>query len=139
MTGEPPNWVLSSQAPHLWKPLLIGSLLFVTVFYSGLGILLLQLFRGHLSWLLALFIAIIFVLGATKSLLRLLVVRKAMHRQGNKFDSEMWSHLVLWPIASALYLMNAIVAGFSRRIHWRGITYELKSPDQAVIIGKRKS
>ena len=31
---------------------------------------------------------------------------------------------------------NAIVAGFSRRIVWRGITYELKSPTEAVIISR---
>jgi hypothetical protein len=35
-----------------------------------------------------------------------------------------------------LYLYNAIVAGFSRRITWRGITYELKSPTEAVIISR---
>ncbi len=46
------------------------------------------------------------------------------------------AHLLLWPLASALYLFNAVVAAFSRRIEWRGITYELKSPTEAVIIRK---
>jgi hypothetical protein len=35
-----------------------------------------------------------------------------------------------------LYLYNAIVAGFSRRITWRGITYNLRSPTEAVIISR---
>jgi hypothetical protein len=41
---------------------------------------------------------------------------------------------LLWPLASALFLVNAIAAIGSRRIEWRGITYELKSPTEAVII-----
>jgi hypothetical protein len=35
-----------------------------------------------------------------------------------------------------LYLGNALIAGFSRRIKWRGITYELKSATEAVIISR---
>jgi len=45
-------------------------------------------------------------------------------------------HVLLWPFASLLYLYNAIVAGLSRRITWRGITYELPSPTEAVIISR---
>jgi hypothetical protein len=45
-------------------------------------------------------------------------------------------HLLLWPFASALYLCNALAAGFSRRIKWRGIDYELKSATEAVIISR---
>jgi hypothetical protein len=40
----------------------------------------------------------------------------------------------MWPLASALYLYNAVAAAVSRRITWRGITYQLKSPDETVII-----
>jgi hypothetical protein len=39
-------------------------------------------------------------------------------------------------MASLLYFYNAIVAGLSRRIKWRGITYKLKSPTEAVIISR---
>jgi hypothetical protein len=34
--------------------------------------------------------------------------------------------------------MNAIAAAGSRRIEWRGITYDLKSPNEAVIISRDK-
>ena len=49
---------------------------------------------------------------------------------------DLLAHIFLWPVASLLYLYNAVVAGFSRRIKWRGITYELKSPREAVIISR---
>jgi hypothetical protein len=36
-----------------------------------------------------------------------------------------------------LFLLNAIAAACSRRIEWRGITYHLKSPTEAVIISRK--
>ena len=49
---------------------------------------------------------------------------------------DLAAHIFLWPFASLLYLYNAIVAAFSRRITWRGITYNLLSPTEAVIISR---
>ena len=58
------------------------------------------------------------------------------HCSQNAHRRDLIAHVLLWPFASLLYLYNAIVAGFSRRIKWRGITYELKSPTEAVIISR---
>jgi hypothetical protein len=44
------------------------------------------------------------------------------------------AHATLWPLASLLFLGNAVAAAMSRRVVWRGITYELKSPTETVII-----
>jgi ceramide glucosyltransferase len=46
------------------------------------------------------------------------------------------AHVFLWPVASLLFLWNAIAAAVSRRITWRGITYELKSPAETVILAR---
>jgi uncharacterized membrane protein len=75
---------------------------------------------------------IIFTLGATKSFLRFRAVSSVLHTS----PLDLIAHIFLWPFASLLYLYNAIAAGFSRRINWRGITYELKSPREAVIISR---
>jgi hypothetical protein len=60
-----------------------------------------------------------------------------------KYRRELWrdlaAQILLWPFASLLYLYNAIAAGLSRRIQWRGITYELKSPTEAVIISRGRN
>ncbi|HEU5239351.1 MAG TPA: hypothetical protein VFU37_19630, partial [Pyrinomonadaceae bacterium] len=47
------------------------------------------------------------------------------------------AHMTLWPFASALYLYNALGAAFSRRITWRGITYELKSADETAVVSRK--
>jgi cellulose synthase/poly-beta-1,6-N-acetylglucosamine synthase-like glycosyltransferase len=111
-------------ASHLWLPLLLGSALFAIVFIGSLILLILSPSIVLLSVLL-----IIFTLGATKSFIRWRAINSALNR-------DVLAHIFLWPVASLLYLYNAIVAGFSRRITWRGITYELKSPTEAVIISR---
>ena len=76
--------------------------------------------------------ALIFALGATKSFIRFRAISSVL--KTSRLD--LLAHIFLWPFASLLYLYNAIIAGFSRRLTWRGITYELKSPHEAVIISR---
>jgi len=106
-------------ASHLWLPLLLGSALFAIAFFGGLI-------------LISVFPLIIFTLGALKSFIRFRAISTVL--QTSRRDAL--AHIFLWPFASLLYLYNAIAAGFSRRIKWRGITYELKSPSEAVIISR---
>jgi len=115
-------------ASHLWLPLLLGSALFAIAFFGGL-----ILIGVHpRSFAAYVFPLIIFTLGAAKSFIRFRAVSSVLKTS----QLDLVAHIFLWPFASLLYLYNAIVAGFSRRIKWRGITYELKSPTEAVIISR---
>jgi len=115
-------------ASHLWLPLLLGSALFAIAFFGGL-----ILIGVHpRSFAAYVFPVIIFMLGAAKSFIRFCAVSSVLKTS----QLDLVAHIFLWPFASLLYLYNAIVAGFSRRIKWRGITYELKSPTEAVIISR---
>ena len=124
-------------APHLWLPLMIGSALFTIVFFGGLGLLIARLLAGQSSSLLASVLLLIFGLGAAKGLIRWRAVSTAL---GAKYRAalrrDLLAHVFLWPFASVVYLYNTIVAAFSRRITWRGITYNLLSPTEAVIISR---
>ena len=123
-------------SPHLWKPLLIGSLLFTAVFFGGVALVTVRAVLGLDFIVPLLLLVLIFMLGSGKAYIRLKAVALAQSHYHQQVSRNMWAHLLLWPLASALFLWNAIVAGFSRRIEWRGITYELKSPSEAVIIAK---
>lgn len=118
---------------HLWLPLLLGSALFTLVFFGGILLLILQILSGVLPLLVLL---LIFLLGATKAFVRWRAVRIPLAAYRSVMNRDLPAHLFLWPVASVLYLYNAIVAGFSQRINWRGITYDLKSPSEAVIISR---
>lgn len=118
---------------HLWLPLLLGSALFTLVFFGGILLLMLQILSGVLPVMILL---TIFFLGATKAFVRWRAVRIPLAAYRQALNRDLPAHLLLWPFASLLYLYNAIVAGFSQRINWRGITYDLKSPSEAVIISR---
>ncbi|MCA1593664.1 MAG: glycosyltransferase family 2 protein [Acidobacteria bacterium] len=121
-------------APHLWKIVLLTNLLFVLVFYGGLALGLARAALGlSYEWPLAIVCAI-FLLGAWKAFFRLRAVALSLEHYHAQLRAGLWAHLLLWPVTSVLYLYNALAALLSRRIKWRGITYELKSPSETVII-----
>ena len=123
-------------APNLWLPLLLGSILFALAFFGGIVLLGVRLFLGGSFWLILSFVIAIFLLGAAKGFIRWRAVSIPLANYRAALRRDLAAHVFLWPFASLLYLYNAIVAGFSRRITWRGITYELRSPNEAVIISR---
>jgi cellulose synthase/poly-beta-1,6-N-acetylglucosamine synthase-like glycosyltransferase len=123
-------------APHLWLPLLLGSSLFAIAFFGGIALLVLRIWLGQPFWLVLVFLLVIFALGAAKGFIRWRAVSIPLASYRSALQRDLVAHLFLWPFASLLYLYNAIVAGFSRRITWRGITYNLRSPNEAVIISR---
>ena len=125
-------------ASHLWLPLLLGSALFTIAFFGGILLLILKgLGILVIAWLpVAILVALMFALGAAKSFIRWRAINIPLAPYRSALRRDLAGQIFLWPIASLLYLYNAVVAGFSRRITWRGITYELKSPREAVIISR---
>ena len=121
-------------APHLWRIVLISNLLFVLFFFGGLALAAARAATGReFAWPLAL-VSIVFLLGVWKSFFRLRAVALALEDHHARLRAGVWAHLLLWPLTAALFLYNAAAAGFSRRIFWRGIGYELKSPTEIEII-----
>ncbi|HEX3083030.1 MAG TPA: hypothetical protein VHP99_00765, partial [Pyrinomonadaceae bacterium] len=131
--------ITRAYASHLWKSVFLGSVIFVITFFGGTALVIMRAalglpFLAPLSLLL-----IIFAMGAMKSHLRLRAVSLVIAEPKMSSAASTVAHVSLWPLASALYLYNAISATVSRRITWRGITYELKSPNETVIIGMQRS
>jgi amino acid permease len=121
-------------APHLWRLVLVSNLLFVAVFFGGLALAVSRAALGlSFVWPLAV-VAVIFLLGMWKAFFRLRAVALALEDQHERLRAGVWAHLLLWPLTATLFLYNALAAGLSRRIVWRGIGYELKSPTETEII-----
>ena len=121
-------------APALWIASFIGSFLFSAVFWTG--IVLLFFASGWHFWVTLLFPAAIFALGAAKALVRLTAVKLVLRDYEKQINQSFRWHLTLWTITPLLFFYNDFAALLSRRICWRGIEYELKSPDETVIIGE---
>jgi cellulose synthase/poly-beta-1,6-N-acetylglucosamine synthase-like glycosyltransferase len=124
-------------ASHFWKSVLLGSFIFTAVFFGGLVMVIARAAQGGSFAVQLLLLLIIYLLGAMKSYIRLRAVAGPLNAWRELLLKSMPAHLLLWPVASALFLVNAIAAAWSRRIEWRGITYELNSATEAVIIRKK--
>jgi ceramide glucosyltransferase len=124
-------------APRLWQIVLASNLVFCAVFYSGILIIAARALRGASYALPLALVASIFALGACKAHLRLRAVNLVLAREHAPVRGvARLANLTLWTLTSAIFLYNALAASFSRRITWRGISYELKSPAETVIIAR---
>ena len=126
--------ITRAYAAHLWKAVLMGSLLFVLAFFGGIALVAARAAMALSVATPLTLLLVIFTLGAMKSYVRLRAVRLVIADRGLRSFTTTVAHLTLWPMASLLFLCNAVVAAISRRITWRGISYELKSPTETVII-----
>jgi len=120
----------------LWKTLLLGSSMFTIAFFGGILLSLIRIVNGGSFVIPAGLVLAMFVLGSLKAYVRLKTVNLPLRNYSVELHRDLLAHVFFWPLASVLYLYNSIVAGFSRRINWRGITYELKTPTEAVIISR---
>ena len=126
--------ITSVYAPPLWLVSLIGSGLFLTVLLTALFI---TLFSSQNNFAVAFAIAtlvLIIIFSTGKSWLRLKAARLVLTEYASELKRQFWTQNALWVIAPALFFYNCLAALFSRRLVWRGITYELKSSTETVII-----
>jgi cellulose synthase/poly-beta-1,6-N-acetylglucosamine synthase-like glycosyltransferase len=123
-------------ALHLWKSVLIGSAIFSLTFFGGSALVLARAVLGLSFETPLVLLLLIFAMGAVKSHLRLRAIAIVIADERMKSVSTTLAHVMLWPVASLLFLYNALAAAVSRRITWRGISYELKSPSETVILSR---
>jgi ceramide glucosyltransferase len=128
--------ITRAYAPHLWKGILLGSILFALSFVGGMTLVIARAPLGLSFATPLLLLLVIFALGSMKSHLRLRAVSQVIPDSRMRSVGTTLAHLIFWPLASLLYLYNAVAAAVSRRITWRGITYELKSPTETVILSR---
>ena len=110
--------------------------MFTIAFFGGIVLCLVRILEGLSLIVPAILVLAMFILGGLKAYIRWKIVNWPLRNYKTELHRDLLAHVLLWPLASVLYLYNAIVAGFSRRINWRGITYELKTPTEAVIISR---
>lgn len=117
----------------LWVMSMIGSAVFNAVMIAAFLIAILS------TNAIAVFVSIatlilVSAFSIGKSWLRLKAVKLTLPNYEAGLKLQFWPHVTLWLFTPSLFLYNSLAAAFSRRLKWRGITYELKSPTETVII-----
>ncbi|MFY9621533.1 MAG: glycosyltransferase family 2 protein [Pyrinomonadaceae bacterium] len=128
--------ITRAYASHLWRSVLIGSVIFAITFFGGIALVIVRVAWDASFATPLVLLLLIFAMGGAKSHLRLKAVGLIINDEAMRRMATTLAHVFLWPIASLLFLYNALAAAVSRRITWRSISYELKSPTETVILAR---
>jgi ceramide glucosyltransferase len=79
-------------------------------------------------------VALIYLLGSLKGVLRVKSAVLALAVYRKDILKSWWMFCLLWPLVSVVFLYNFIRSATTRRITWRGVCYELRSPSETVIV-----
>lgn len=130
--------ITRAYASHLWRAVFIGSAFFIVTILFGTALVVWRAANDRSFVTPLVLLLLILMMGAMKSHLRLRAVSFIISDDRLRSFGTTLAHLTLWPLATLLFLENCLAASYSRYIHWRGITYELKSATKTVILGARR-
>jgi cellulose synthase/poly-beta-1,6-N-acetylglucosamine synthase-like glycosyltransferase len=113
--------------PRVWLLGIISHALFVTVFFGGI---IWTLAANSNSIALPAMLTLIYLLGSMKGALRMAAAREAITNARDEIARLWWIYILLWPLVSLVFLYNFIRSSLTRRVRWRGIIYEMRSPEE---------
>jgi len=126
----------SVYAPRMWLLAGAAHLLYCISLLLGLGLFVETLISGTPGLHLFLLMLSVPLLAAAKGYLRLTAAPELLPAWKQKLLTFGWVWTLLAALVPFLFVWNAVVAGFTRRISWRGIRYELVSPTQTRILAR---
>lgn len=121
-------------APHLWLMSFFGSGLFNAVMIAAFLIEILRHKNDFVVFAAIVTLVLVAIFSIGKAWLRLKAVKLVLTKYNSELRRQFWTQHTLWLLTPALFFYNSFAAWVSRRMTWRGITYELKSPAETVII-----
>jgi cellulose synthase/poly-beta-1,6-N-acetylglucosamine synthase-like glycosyltransferase len=118
------NWALGAAA-HL---------LYCLTLPLGLTVTLTNLFATLPAFHLAILTFVPMLLAAIRGGLRVSAATGVLQSSRTQIAGQVWMYVVLGIFIPYLFLANFVVSLFTRKIRWRGVTYELVSPQQTRIL-----
>lgn len=121
-------------APRRWWIAALVHLSYCATLLFAAFVMLSRMFTGD-SWMgLFLLAFLVVLLAAGKGALRTVAVQEVLPDWRAKSDETSWAWIMLAPVVPFVFLWNFIVSAFERRIRWRGIRYQLVSPNQTRVL-----
>jgi ceramide glucosyltransferase len=124
-------------APRMWRVATLSHAFYgAALFYSALTIAA-RACEGK-SWMWPTLAALLIpLLAAAKGALRGVAAAKLLPEWKAQVHQWRWAWMMFAPLVSFLYVWNSIVAMSTRRIWWRGIRYEVVSPNETKILSRQ--
>jgi cellulose synthase/poly-beta-1,6-N-acetylglucosamine synthase-like glycosyltransferase len=121
---------------NLWLASFIGSGLFNLIYLWGLFLIIFSGVYSFAFWFALITLLSVSFLSTSKAWLRLKAVKLVLKEYENQLNQQFLPQNTLWILSPALFFYNAFRALLSRKIVWRGIVYELTSPNETKIINQ---
>ena len=121
----PETWAFGA-ATHLW---------YCVTLLLGVGLTLGDVFATLPAFHLAILTFLPVLLAVIRSGLRVIGVTEVLPSARSQIMGLAWIYMILTAFIPFLYLLNFATSLVTRRIRWRGISYELISPEQTRILG----
>lgn len=123
-------------SPKLWMMAFGTHFLFCATMLIGIAVTLSVLFSGRPAFSFAALTFLPLLLAAIRGALRVIAAQEMLPASRGQIQSQSWIHLSLGVAIPLLYLANFISSTITREIRWRGIRYELISPQQTRVLGR---
>jgi ceramide glucosyltransferase len=121
---SPRRWILGAVAHGSYA---------LTLIYSAI-VILATMIGGDPWFQLALLVLVIPILAMLKGAVRTIAVSELLPEWKAALQKWAWVWIALAPFVSLLFAWNFIASLASKKVRWRGIRYELVSPNQTRIL-----
>jgi len=120
--------------PQLWATAFATHFLYCLTVILGLFVWLSLAVASRPAFQVATLVALPVLLAAIRGAIRVIGVTEALPAVRSQVMGQSWIYILLSPFISFLYLVNFGASLFGRRLRWRGIEYELISPEQTRVL-----
>jgi len=120
-------------ADKIWAPAAATHFFYCLTLVFGTPLILGNLLAQRPAFHLLTLTFLPLLLSAIRGSIRLIGVTEAQPAARSQITGQAWIYVLLTTFIPFLYLVNFVNSLITRRIRWRGVTYELISPEQTRI------
>lgn len=121
-------------AEKIWAPAALTHLLYCLTLLLGTMLILSNVFTQRPAFHIVTLTFLPVLLSSIRGALRLIGVTEALPAARSQITGQAWIYVLLTVLVPFLYLANFVNSLVTRKIRWRGVTYELVSPEQTRIL-----
>ena len=121
-------------ASKMWRAALLTHLLYVLTMVLGVYLILTTLLAGRPVFHLVILTFMPLLLSSIRGVLRLTGVAEALRAARAQIMGQAWIYVLLTTLVPFLYLVNFVNSLVTSKMRWRGVKYELVSPQQTRIL-----
>ena len=118
----------------VWAPAAVTHLLYCLTLLCGAILILSDIFEQRPFFHIATLTFLPVLLSAIRSSIRLIGITEAVPAGRSQIMGQAWIYILLTVFIPFLYVVNFVNSLVTRKIRWRGMAYELISPEQTRIV-----